>query len=309
MDRVLVIKQGSFGDIIVASGAIQDIREHHTGAEITILTGPAYRALFGRCPLVDRVLVDARAPRWRLDLLLALYRDVGFDGYGMIYDLQKSGRTAFYHRWLVRHAAWSGRASGCSHPYVVPASAKLTGQQEFALQLQAAGVPTRNTIDPDVSWLTEDVTGVLDRAGVGTPYIVLLPGASARHVDKCWPWYDRLAAALIGYGYAVVTVPGPAELELCRTMPGTMLTGDGAYLDFFQLGGVLRDAAFVVGNDSGPTHLAAHLGRPGLALFGSASSRYLHNMQRRNLSCLARQDIADITVEEVASKVRQAVPV
>lgn len=306
--RVLIIKHGSFGDIIVASGAIQDIRNHHPDAEISVLTGPAYCNLFQRCPLVDRVLVDAREPRWRLDLLLKLCCSVRFDSFDMIYDLQKSARTAFYRRWFAQRAGWSGKAPGCSHPYVIPPPGTMTGQQEFALQLQAASVPVRFTTNPDVSWMAADVSDVLVTAGVSSRYIVLLPGASARHAHKCWPAYAALAEQLIAAGYCVVTAPGPADMEVCRTVPGVMLVGSGEYLDYFQLAGVLRGAAFVVGNDSGPTHLAAHLGVAGLALFGSGTSRYVGNMQRRNFTCLVQEQIADIRVDEVFARIQAAVP-
>jgi ADP-heptose:LPS heptosyltransferase len=88
-------------------------------------------------------------------------------------------------------------------------------------------------------------------------------------------------------------------------MPGTMLTGPGEFLDFFQLAGVLRRAAFVVGNDSGPTHMAAHLGTPGVALFGAGGRKYMRNMERGRFSCLYGERIGDITVGEVAGRIRQ----
>ncbi|MFP3435778.1 hypothetical protein SB781_39120, partial [Paraburkholderia sp. SIMBA_061] len=41
--RVLVIKLGAFGDVLLADGALRDIRAAHPGAEIAVLTTPAYR--------------------------------------------------------------------------------------------------------------------------------------------------------------------------------------------------------------------------------------------------------------------------
>ena len=65
MQRILVIKHGAFGDVIQCDGALRDIRAHHPGDEILVLTTPAYAKIFRRCPHVDRVLIDPRAPRWR----------------------------------------------------------------------------------------------------------------------------------------------------------------------------------------------------------------------------------------------------
>ncbi|MEZ5541534.1 MAG: glycosyltransferase family 9 protein [Pseudomonadota bacterium] len=300
--RILIIKLGAFGDLLLADGAIRDICAHHAGDAITILTGPAYRKLYARHPLVQQVLVDPRAPRWRLDRLYRLNRTVAFDTFDIIYDLQKSARTGFYFRLFVRRAAWSGRVRGCALPFTLP-ERPLTLQEEYAIQLEAAGVPVRYTGSPDLAWMVDDVAAVLAAAGVGDRYVVLLPGASARHAHKCWPHYAELGCQLLAAGYPVVTVPGPADLALCRTMPGTMLTGTGPYLDYFQLAGVLRGAAFVVGNDSGPTHLAALLGTPGVALFGAGGKQYQRNMQRGRFACLYSERIGDITAAEVGARV------
>lgn len=304
--RILVIKLGSFGDLLIAEGAVRDICNHHAGEEVSVLTGPAYRKIFERCPYVQHVLVDPRAPRWRLDRMYKLNKTVGFDGFDIIYDLQKSARTGFYYRLFIRQAAWSGIASGCSLPFTLPRR-RLTLQEEYRVQLEAAGVPVQFTAKPDLSWMVDNVGSVLEDAGITGRYVVLLPGASTRHAHKCWPHYAELGNRLLSEGYQVVTVPGPEDLELCRTLPGIMLTGKGAYLDFFQLAGVLKGAAFVVGNDSGPTHMAAHLDTPGVALLGAGGEKYMHNMQRGNFSCLYSENIGDVPVEEVTALARQHV--
>jgi ADP-heptose:LPS heptosyltransferase len=296
--RILIIKHGSFGDLLIAEGAMRDIANHHAGDEIAVLTGPAYRRIFERCPYVQHVLVDARCPRWRIDLLYQLWQTVRFDRFDIIYDLQKSSRTAFYRRLLAPRAVWSGSAPGSTLPFVKPPQPH-TLQDEYTAQLEAAGVPVHFTPRPDLSWMVDDVSEVLCEAGVGKHYTVLLPGASARHAHKCWPHYAELARRLLAAGHLVVTVPGPDDLAVCQSMPGIMLTGRGPYLDFFGLAGVLRGAAFVVGNDSGPTHLAALLGTPGAALFGAGGQKYMRNMQRGPFTCLYREDIGAIPVEEV----------
>ncbi len=39
-ERVLIIRHGAFGDIVQSDGAFRDIRAHHPGAEIDLLTTP-----------------------------------------------------------------------------------------------------------------------------------------------------------------------------------------------------------------------------------------------------------------------------
>ena len=72
--RILIIKHGAFGDVIQAEGALRDIRANHPDAHIAVLTMPAYRGLLARSPFIDEVIVDPRAPRWRLDAMWRLRR-------------------------------------------------------------------------------------------------------------------------------------------------------------------------------------------------------------------------------------------
>ncbi len=137
--------------------------------------------------------------------------------------------------------------------------------------------------------------------------MVLLAGASARRTEKCWPYYDKLAEKLIGKGICVLTVPGPDDFDLCRTIPGIMLTGPHKYLNFFQLAGVLQKAAYVVGNDSGPSHLASHLGVPGLALFSGHVPAYRTGIERDNFIYIEAEKMDLIPVERVYGEIQKTI--
>ena len=301
-EEILIIKLGALGDLFQSEGALHDIRLHHPAARITLLTGPAYRKLMERCPWIDAVETDPRAPRWRLDRMFDLRRRLTARPYSMVYDLQNVSRTAFYRRWFLPHTPWSGTAPGCSHPHRAPDPKRIPSLERLAGQLEDAGVPVRHTPAPDLSWAADDVREILAEAGVSEPYVVLLPGSSARLPQKRWPGYAELAGRLIARGVKVVTVPGPEELDLCRTIPGTMLTA-GRWLNFFQLAGVLTGARLAVGNDSGPTHLSAHLGRPTVALFGSHMAARLTGIQRPNVTCLEVRDLKELSVDQVEEAV------
>lgn len=311
MSGVLVIKLGALGDCVQAAGAVADIRAHHPEARITLLTAPPYTALWRRCPHVDAVLTDARPPRWRLDAIWRLGRALRSAGAARVYDLQNSGRTAFYRRFLLPDVAWSGRARSATWraPYANRAGAETRPPLErLAAQLTAAGVTARDTVRPDIGWLAAPAGAILDAAGVHAPYIVLLPGSSARGAHKRWPHYPALARRLLADGYRVVTVPGPGEGALCRAVGGTMLGGADAPLDLSHLAGVLAGAAFVIGNDSGPTHLAACLGVPGLALFGPHIDPALTSIERPGFAALQARDLAALSPETVYNAVAGMLP-
>ncbi len=103
---------------------------------------------------------------------------------------------------------------------------------------------------------------------------VVHPGSGGR--GKCWPLASFVAAArhLRTAGTPVTFVIGPAEVE---TWPATQLAELAAEFEVVcapepdELVAILAAARVFIGNDAGPTHLAALLGTPTVAVFGPTS--------------------------------------
>src|SRR5210317_2481525 len=128
--KILIIKLGAFGDIIMTEGVFHDIRNNYKNDHISVLTSPAYKKIYERCPWVDEVLTDPRDPRWRFDLMRKLNQRVRFDSFDVIYDLQRANRTSFYYRRFVKKASWSGMADGCDLHYSIPPSKQVSVMEE-----------------------------------------------------------------------------------------------------------------------------------------------------------------------------------
>ena len=306
--KILVIKLGAFGDVIMGEGALRDIRAFHRDAEITVLTTPPYRRIMERCPSIDRVMIDPRAPRWKFTKLIKLRAALREQNFDRVYDLQNSSRTAMYFRWMSGtnpDLAWSGTAKGCSHPHHAQQPKKIPGLDRLAGQLADAGVPVINTLTPDVSWMADDVQALMAAHRVKPGFILLIAGASARHPQKRWPYFAELAEALHQKGYQTVTAPGPDEMDLCSALSSVMLLDDGKPLNFFQLAGLVKHAGYVVTNDTGPGHLAAHGGAAaGLALFGAHTPAIRTCIDRR-FDVLETRNLADLNVDSVMGRILQ----
>ncbi len=255
---VLVIKHGALGDIVQAFPAFAAIRAKHAEATITLLTAPAFADFLRESPWFDRIETDPRLPFWNLPALLRLSRRLR--GYAMVYDLQTSSRSSRYFR-LAGRPPWSGIAKGCAFPHADPARARMHTRERLAAQLAVAGIGPLPM--PDPGWLARaDVA----RFALPGRFGLLVPGASAHRPAKRWPpeHYRALAERLAG---PLVLVGGPGE-QAPQGMRGADLTGKTSLA---ELAAVVSRAAFAVGNDTGPMHLAAALGVPSVVLFSGAS--------------------------------------
>jgi ADP-heptose:LPS heptosyltransferase len=266
MAHILVIRLGALGDFIQSFGPFAAIRAHHAGDHLTLLTTAPFRPLGEAAPWFDSVLIDTRPGFWQIGALWRLARLLR--GFDFVYDLQTSRRSSLYFR-LAGRPPWSGIAPGCSHPHANPERDFMHTRERQHEQLRMAGIGEFPS--PDLAWLVKRG----EVKAPAPPYAVLIPGAAPRHPAKRWPVgrYAALARHLAERGLRPVIAGGPAEQALAAAIraeaPGAEdLTGR---TDLFGLARLLAGAALVIGNDTGPMHLATALGRPAIVLFSGAS--------------------------------------
>ena len=302
MAEILVIKLSALGDLVQADGALRDIRENHPGDCLTVMTTPPYLPYMERCPWVDEVFIDPRASRFNAVQMVQLRRRLQHRNFHCVYDLQQVSRTRFYYRWLFPASRWIGDVPGCS-VYLKRDEKHTCAAEHFDRHLRLAGLNMRHTLKSDVAWMADDATRILSRAGIRPGFVVLFPGASRTHDDKRWPHFRELARCLQRADKEVVTIPGPDEMKLCQEIPGKMLVPEGGYYDVFKLAGIVKQASFVIGNDTGPTHMAAHLGLPGVALFGGHAAPFSTGIQYTGFSIMESASLFDLPFEKVRQRV------
>jgi ADP-heptose:LPS heptosyltransferase len=288
--RILVIKHGALGDLMQAEGAMKDIRLAYPKAFIALLTSPTFGKLMQRCPHVDAVILDSRPAFWRLAPLITLYRRLMSYRFDIVIDLQNSRRTSFYRQWIFNKAQWMGRLPDAPQP-----ASGFMGLQSIIAQ----HMKPHYVAQPNLTWMVEDVTSLLDAQAVKRPYILCFPGSSAAHGEKRWPHYGPLITRLMALGYEVVSVLGPDEVTLAQHLPGKVLTS----LNWFMLAGVIHQSAYVIGNDTGPCHIACGLNKTGLAIFGPTTSAERSALARGTFKTVECKDLQALSVEAVLSEV------
>ena len=262
MRRILVIKLGALGDFIHAFHPFAAIRAAHPAARISLLTTQPFRAVAEASPWFDEVLVDARAAWWNVPAIwrtVAQIRNVDF-----VYDLQTSARSGRYFH-LAGRPPWSGIARGCSHPHANPLRDSMHTLERQREQLAHAGMTAWPP--PEREWLVR----MGSRHGIAPPYAMLVPGGAGMGAVKRWPiaQYAAVAQHLHRRGIAPVIIGGPEERPKAQAILAACpesrdLTGRTTIAD---LAALASGAAVVLGNDTGPVHVASSTGAPTVSLF------------------------------------------
>ena len=164
-----------------------------------------------------------------------------------------------------------------------------------------SGLNTSNTLKPDISWASTDISGIKNFYKFDK-YILLFPFCSPHLTIKKWPHYNKLIELISNrYGdeYKILTAPGPSEINDAKDVNALALLDNGRALDISQLTSLIKNSSFVVANDTGPAHITAHVGAKGLTLFGKHTTAYKVSIERENFKAIEVSDLNNLSAEKV----------
>lgn len=266
MDRILIIKMSSLGDLFHALPAVHLLKQH-LGATVDWVVNDLYADLVRCFTDVDRVITFPRRTFWRDRHVFSgeLHRE----RYDLALDLQGLLKSALVLRSVraTRRIGPSFNREGARLFYDAvsgPRNKNRHAVEENLDTVRFLGLPVDEVAFP-VRFPALTLSG-------GSPRVGLLP--CSRHARKNWPveHFAAVGRSLRDQRGAHLFVLGsPADAGPCEALargigPGvTNLCGKTSML---ELGGVLRELDLLVTVDSGPMHMAAAVGTPTVAIFG-----------------------------------------
>ena len=308
MSNILIIKHGSLGDIAQASGAIQDICDHHSTDDIFLLTTSLYVDLFRKNSSLKEIILDKRLSRFNLIYLYNLMKKIKKNKFTKVYDLQNSSRTSFYKKILFPNAnlnIWCSSETTLPNGKTKKEFDKNPVLERFNHQLQSSGIETKHTMFPDFSWSCVDIEKIMNEYKLSN-YILLFPFCSPHLTLKKWPYFNNLInliKAKYKDQFKIITAPGPNEINEADQYDAIKILDNGKAVSISQLSSLIKKSTFVIANDTGPAHMAAHLNAKGLTLFGSHTTAKKVSIERDNFKAIQVSDLNKLSAEKVFEKI------
>ncbi len=275
--RILFIRLRSMGDCLLLTGPVRALKEEFSRLRVSVLVESRFAGCFDGNPDFDEVIhasgklsTVGRLFSESFDLTVNLHGGPTSLAYTIAAGGVRIGAEQYQYRRL--YDALLPRPDTQAHTV----ESTMAGLQFLGIRAQTA---------PALRYEFHQVEAArMDQKIKTRPYIVIHP-ASVMATKR---WHENrfaeVALEVADMGFAVVITAGPGEEPLAsrvaqRMRESTILLG----LSIPELAELIRGARLYIGNDSGPMHLAAAVGTPTVAVWGSSDSRRWHpwNVQHR----------------------------
>ncbi len=274
--KVVIIKFGALGDIIISTPIIRKLIKEHANDDLYLLTSPAFANLF----VEWQDLEIRRFPRRGFYASVQSLYWLRKQNFDRVYDLQSNDRS----RILCSLSGIKEKVGNHNHfPYTHHPGDCYTGQNHIFDRhnqlLNSVGIDAAEARPwlPVTEKARENVNRWMDKQNLSNKKSVLMhAGASHLHPHKRWPHFLELAKKISSIDCEIIWLGADDDVELNMTLAretGIDASNSFTIVELIALG---QRAMFAVTNDSGPMHVLSCAGIPVYALFGPTNWRRNH---------------------------------
>ena len=299
-NNILIIKHGALGDLIQITSSLKSIRRKYPDSKITLLTDIKFKFFSDRIIFIDEIIYENRPSFLRIDEWLTIILKIARRNFNIVFDLQNSDRTSVYYffiRLFNSKVIWSGNRKGGKYKYHPKNFESVPIKDRIKNQLALMNIEIYD--NPDISWM-------LNKNIINLPnndFVILLPGSSLEHKHKRWPAekFAELAnhlkernidSIILGQSHSE-----GEELKKIKLLAPKII--DFSNQDLDCLATTASKAIGAIGNDTGPTFIAAAAGCPITWLLSSHTDPNITQLLGSKVNTLKKDNISDITTDEV----------
>ncbi|MBC2600261.1 ADP-heptose:LPS heptosyltransferase [Puniceicoccus vermicola] len=306
--RILIIKPSSFGDIVHALLVVDRIRTQIPDVEIDWVARDIFAGMVEASGLARKVLRFERSPGGFLRVCREMRKEI----YDVTLDMQglaRSGIMTFFSRSKMKIGRYDAR-EGSKFFYRVKVPIPPGPPPYHAVEILRQFQRPLGLYDLDPEALSFPNSPKLPE-GPPPGSILLFP--ESRRAEKEWQGFADLAQSLAKrFPDRTIGWLGTGKEPLAEKgdFPETVVDYRGK-VPLASLPSVMREAAVVVANDSGPMHLAAAMDRHVIAVFGPTDPKLYGPYpfdKPENVSIRGEQgDLKNVSVEAVEEAVLRLV--
>lgn len=287
--RILVIRLRSLGDIVLLTPTLRLLKAWRPDLRISVMVESRFRELLHGNLALEEILIPGKGPGGgSIISRVAAVREIRGRGFSLCVNLHGGPTSRFFTRWS--GARWRVgfahyRGARLYNILIPDARTILNKTSLHTAEHQAAaffhlGLPPTEIPRAQIfcgaahgDWWDTHRSSLGIAPGV--PYAMIQPTASYKTKEWSAEGFAQVGEFLERQnGIFPIYSCGPGErpvldaVERAAGAPLRRLEG----LSLGQFAAALEGARLFVGNDSGPAHLAAALGRSVVVIFGSSSS-------------------------------------
>ncbi len=302
--RILLIKLGAVGDLVIASSFFDNLRQNYPDAKILLLAGKSSYETIKNNPCIDEFMVvnDSILYKGKLvNRLCELFR--------IVFQLRKYSLDLVFvmHRaWqfnvlaylvgIPRRVGFARGNEGVMLTDIVVPNPSRNEREHYLDLLRVVNIPAE--YNRTFYYLSENeknfLPGYLRQNNISAedPVMALIPGggeniAQGVMVTRRWP-ANRYIALIkkfkSDYGGKVFLVGGPGDRrvaeDILQAVPDCINATD---LKMGEMASLFQRCQVVIGNDCGPLHISTALQRPTVSIYGATDPRQWASPDKNNI--------------------------
>ena len=314
MEKILLIRLSSLGDIVLTTPAIRAIRLHHPTAYIAMLVAKQSADILQHNPNLNEIIhFDRLSKNKDTGEMYRIIRILRQRNFSLSIDFQRKFRTELL---MYLSGATDRVGKGILSTVRVPESGNKHATEHYFDLLHAAGIPAE---DRQLEIFLHEserskACQIFKHEGIndGDLTVGLFPGAGWKLREWMPERFASIGDRLVtNFKAKVVIFGGSHDVDLVNHIANSM--GELAFnfagkLNLRELSSCIEKCDLFISNDTGPMHIATAVGTPTVALFGPGNHiRFqpigdIHTLIRKDVACSPCKQFTDKCRDNICMK-------
>ena len=278
-DKILIIKFGGLGDIILSLNAIFSIRDKFQKSELILLTEKPYNDFLKKSNWFDDIVVLKRSLFYFHDIY-QLKKKIKISSVDKVFDLQTSRRTSAYLKLFTENNIYTngiGKFAKINHKNPDRNNMHTITRQKEQLSLSKINLKT----NINLNWLYNYKRIYKNKIAL------IVPGGSKKRLNKRIPVqiFSKIIDFFISKKIKPILIGSKDDFSVCEKLFKAFPSIENLCnkTDFFKVAQLSKQSSISVGNDTGPMHIIAKGDKPTLVFFTEHSNYNLCGQQGKKV--------------------------